>query len=1368
MPDLAHSSTHPTDSLLMPSNSNSHIDSHNHTSTSIPAASALALTSSSSSSLSTSPSSTKPSLTSLLDLGMTPITNDPFTSNIIHDTDDRALVQTMVMVAEAGADAGAAAASVRSSTSSLHSDPHLCSSSSASSTSSSSSTSATAIYAPSSAMAAGSRPPTAFNRSSINRPSIEIPQPQSPISLHHALDSTLPATPLTKPSPAPRILPRAIESCVQDTLAKDSQPSLPYQGPGSNGHRRIMTPTSRLAETAVGVREVSKKIGRARVKWETPKTVIIVTKPGDESLLKITRDVAFWMIKERGLTVFVEDKMKDLPKFKYPSFLKSTKLGYDYTQSLKFWTSDLCAQEAHLFDMAITLGGDGTVLFTSWLFQRIVPPILPFSAGSLGFLTPFPTVDHRQILSTCLDHGVRVNLRMRFSCTIYRCLEHRTVDTTKKKKRKGNRNRNRSKNGSQSGKNTRFEEDDSDDDSDARRQALPTVLTTPTETFEILNDLVLDRGPSANLSLLELFGDEEHLTTVQADGIVISTPTGSTAYSLAAGGPLTHPEIPAILISPICPHTLSFRPMLLPDSMELRICVPFDSRSTAWASFDGRGRVELKQGDHIKVTASVYPFPTICSSTQSSDWFHSLSRCLRWNERERQKGFRVVEHSRPRRARQSSAALLSPSATSSPPATGGKTSGGSGAINGPGTGSGAGGVSSSQNSPHGLHHQDHSSGFSPSMSHQNHASHHSHGHGHTHSPGSSHGHGHNTYHHYQQVSGNSSSSSSTRTSRPSHRSGVVSPTARKTPSISSSTAQRQEYFDQSPHDTDTMLTCWGTDSSGSDDDEDDEEGEDESGEKEDEAADGDGEWEEGSSSEEEEDDDDDDDNHGGRRVLAAGGHSRMVNDADHILHEGSSGSGSGGERNGPPAGIIAPRAIIPNSGGGHHKKASLCAVEALASKLEEASVELSADADSGSGSGGGGGGGGGASKISQVANYEHYDPPSAGRPTVVPRYLQDRYATTFYGSGDLQQECLSLYHECASRLEALLSLNNKEHAYKQNGGSVVIMSGEGMVALWGGLKSVVPWPFQYNEEGHLVGEANTGGQKYKVLCVGNGVYGDGMQDMVKGLRYPNVEVEAVNSPWDRPVDVESAIRKIGHWKPDLVTMVHCDTPTGALNSEAVKAVGEACSKTDALFYVDVVSSAGAVPVDITGWNIDIGLLGSQKALSCEPSLAMVTVSGKAWKQIEKVAYSGYDALLPFKNMTSEFPYTPLWSALDAMNVQLKTIYGDNNEKVQQVYDRHTQVAQYCRERVQKMGLRLWWEEREYASLSSASVTAIRVPENTTWEMLDQKLRKEGVVFGGSYGQTANALFRIGHMGSQADLITVKYALDVLERIVGQQ
>jgi len=113
---------------------------------------------------------------------------------------------------------------------------------------------------------------------------------------------------------------------------------------------------------------------------------------------------------------------------------------------------------------------------------------------------------------------------------------------------------------------------------------------------------------------------------------------------------LVHPEIPSILITPLCPHTLSFRPMLLPDSMELRICVPYNSRSTAWASFDGRGRIELKQGDHVTVTASKYPFPTVCADNQSTDWFSSISRTLNWNQRERQKSFVMVEESAKKRA----------------------------------------------------------------------------------------------------------------------------------------------------------------------------------------------------------------------------------------------------------------------------------------------------------------------------------------------------------------------------------------------------------------------------------------------------------------------------------------------------------------------------------------------------------------------------------------------------------------------------------------------------------------------------------------------------------------------------------------------
>lgn len=100
---------------------------------------------------------------------------------------------------------------------------------------------------------------------------------------------------------------------------------------------------------------------------------------------------------------------------------------------------------------------------------------------------------------------------------------------------------------------------------------------------------------------------------------------------MSAGGSLIHPDIPGILLTPICPHTLSFRPMVLSDSLLLRIAVPAGSRSTAYCSFDGKGRVELRQGDYVTVEASQYPFPTVVAN--NGEWFQSVQRALRWNTR---------------------------------------------------------------------------------------------------------------------------------------------------------------------------------------------------------------------------------------------------------------------------------------------------------------------------------------------------------------------------------------------------------------------------------------------------------------------------------------------------------------------------------------------------------------------------------------------------------------------------------------------------------------------------------------------------------------------------------------------------------------
>ncbi|KAF2122767.1 ATP-NAD kinase-like domain-containing protein [Lophiotrema nucula] len=346
---------------------------------------------------------------------------------------------------------------------------------------------------------------------------------------------------------------------------------------------------SRLMQTATSVREVSKQLQRRPIKM-TVRNVMIVTKARDNELVHLTRELAEWLLctprygSDVGVNVYVDNKLRKSKRFDTPSLLAK---DARFENMLRFWTPDLCWESPEKFDLVLTLGGDGTVLFTSWLFQRIVPPILSFSLGSLGFLTNFQFDQFKEALSKVMgDAGMRVNLRMRFTCTVYRY----------------------------------------------QRNAAPgTPQHIEAEQFEVLNELVIDRGPSPYVSNLELYGDNNLLTVVQADGVIFSTPTGSTAYSLSAGGSLVHPDIPAILLTPICPHTLSFRPMLLNDSMLLRVSVPRNSRATAYCAFDGKGRVELRQGDHVSIAASQYPFPTVLS--QPTEWFDSISRTLRWNTR---------------------------------------------------------------------------------------------------------------------------------------------------------------------------------------------------------------------------------------------------------------------------------------------------------------------------------------------------------------------------------------------------------------------------------------------------------------------------------------------------------------------------------------------------------------------------------------------------------------------------------------------------------------------------------------------------------------------------------------------------------------
>lgn len=362
---------------------------------------------------------------------------------------------------------------------------------------------------------------------------------------------------------------------------------------------------SRLMQTAASVREVSRQLQRRSTK-QAVRNVMIVTKARDNALVDLTRELAEWLlVKPRygsdvGVNVYVDSKLRRSKRFDADSL---TAKDCRFESMLRFWTPALCWASPELFDLVITLGGDGTVLFTSWLFQRIVPPVMSFSLGSLGFLTNFQFNQYKHQLDRIMgDSGMRVTMRMRFTCTVYRAAASNSSSSLN----------------AQNSSNS-----------------VCPVTSNPTkiegETHEVLNELVIDRGPSSYISSLDLYANDSLVTRISADGVILSTPTGSTAYSLSAGGSLVHPEIPAILLTPICPHTLSFRPMILNDSMELKVSVPTKGRGGGFVSFDGKGRIQLGLGDEVVVRASKYPFPTVLS--QPMEWFDAISRTLRWNTR---------------------------------------------------------------------------------------------------------------------------------------------------------------------------------------------------------------------------------------------------------------------------------------------------------------------------------------------------------------------------------------------------------------------------------------------------------------------------------------------------------------------------------------------------------------------------------------------------------------------------------------------------------------------------------------------------------------------------------------------------------------
>lgn len=336
---------------------------------------------------------------------------------------------------------------------------------------------------------------------------------------------------------------------------------------------------------------------------------------------------------------------------------------------------------------------------------------------------------------------------------------------------------------------------------------------------------------------------------------------------------------------------------------------------------------------------------------------------------------------------------------------------------------------------------------------------------------------------------------------------------------------------------------------------------------------------------------------------------------------------------------------------------------------------------------------------------------------------------TDYASTDLETEFFDLLKENEKILQQILHTKN----------DISVQSGEAMLILWGALKSTLK-----------PGD--------KVLAISNGIFGSGFADMARAV---GAEAEILLAPAGEFVSKEILEEKIKTYKPDMITAVHCETPSGLINP--IEEIAEIVKQSGAIFCVDFVASAIGVDVKVDEWGIDLGLLGSQKCLSLLPDLSIITISEKAWEKAKEVNYAGYDAILPWKTAIKDkyMPYTHNWHSVASLNISLKTVL---EEGLENSFKRHSETAKYCRERIKQMGLKIYAKNEK---LSSPTVTAVIIPEKMTWEELDNAFREKGLAVGGSYGGLAGKVFRIGHMGSQANIELVKKGMDVIEQIIAQ-
>ena len=227
-------------------------------------------------------------------------------------------------------------------------------------------------------------------------------------------------------------------------------------------------------------------------------------------------------------------------------------------------------------DLLVILGGDGTLLHVADRASMYQIPVVGVNLGNLGFLTEVAVGERFDVLTQILAGDLVVEERMMLRARI-------------------------------------------------------TNKDQATNEWKFaLNDVVINKGSIDQLVQLSTWADHEYITTYRADGLIFSTPTGSTAYNLSAGGPIVKPGLRSIMVTPICPFMLESRPVLLPFTVQLRTSLA-ESASDVKVIVDGQYVWEMSAGDTLEVVASEKPLRLICSPQK--DFFEILRNKLNWGGR---------------------------------------------------------------------------------------------------------------------------------------------------------------------------------------------------------------------------------------------------------------------------------------------------------------------------------------------------------------------------------------------------------------------------------------------------------------------------------------------------------------------------------------------------------------------------------------------------------------------------------------------------------------------------------------------------------------------------------------------------------------